>query len=521
MLREVLKYAQGGLCIIPVGKDKKPLISWKEYQERLPTIEELTKWWTDFPDAQIGMITGKISKIIVVDVEAGGETDYLPETATSKTGGGGRHFFYAWVDFIPNAARIRPLTDIRGDGGYVILPPSESFKGKYEWLKKIHPLPFFPKHLFGDNSTFKKTDWVETMKGVGQGERNQTAAQVAGKFIKTFGLEKKDAAWQSLIGWNSFNTPPLSERELQNVFQSILNRENRKPQEKISTNTELEIISNETPIVSLREAVEAQKEKEKSDIIPLGYPVFDSVIKGGVKNGNLIVISGSTGMGKTFLAQNLTYNFLKQGFLSLWFSFEVLYEDLMEKFIEIGLKETNLIFVPFKTPTGSIEWIEQKINEAQDKMIKFVFIDHLGFLTSRKIIKDFGSSPNYAAYLQAICRELKHIAVERKLIIILMTHAKKIEGEMELSDIKDSSGIAQESDLTFLVEREKTLSQGDNDDFTPYSRIKLSKNRPRGIHPRAYFYILNGRLEHDPIYTGLKKNNSIKRKYGLPNQAIE
>lgn len=41
------------MSIIPVGKDKIPLINWKEYQKRKPTEEEIDKWFEDFPEAQI------------------------------------------------------------------------------------------------------------------------------------------------------------------------------------------------------------------------------------------------------------------------------------------------------------------------------------------------------------------------------------------------------------------------------------------------------------------------------------
>jgi hypothetical protein len=62
-------YLDNKMSCFPVGKDKKPLIQWKEYQERRATEEEVDKWIETFPEMQIGIVTGKISGIIVVDIE--------------------------------------------------------------------------------------------------------------------------------------------------------------------------------------------------------------------------------------------------------------------------------------------------------------------------------------------------------------------------------------------------------------------------------------------------------------------
>lgn len=62
-------YINNSMSVIPVGLDKKPLISWKEFQDRKPTMEEVDKWLEQFPDMQLGIVTGKISGIIVVDIE--------------------------------------------------------------------------------------------------------------------------------------------------------------------------------------------------------------------------------------------------------------------------------------------------------------------------------------------------------------------------------------------------------------------------------------------------------------------
>ena len=63
--REKLNYS-----VIPVGPNKKPLVEWKEYQEILPSPGEIREWWLKYPEANIGVVTGKVSNIVVVDIDS-------------------------------------------------------------------------------------------------------------------------------------------------------------------------------------------------------------------------------------------------------------------------------------------------------------------------------------------------------------------------------------------------------------------------------------------------------------------
>ena len=132
-----LAYLKHGFSVIPIGVDKKPLILWKEFQERRATEEEVLGWFEKNPKANVGIVTGAISGIVVIDVEKGGSTEGLTPTVIVKTGGGGFHYYYRHPGFeIKNDSRlIRELTDFRGDGGYVIGPPSLHKSGqRYEWV---------------------------------------------------------------------------------------------------------------------------------------------------------------------------------------------------------------------------------------------------------------------------------------------------------------------------------------------------------------------------------------------------
>ncbi len=230
LLEKALEYSKIDLSIIPVGKDKRPLVEWKEFQTRRATEEEIGQWWKQWPEANIGIVTGGISGIVVVDIEKDGKTEGWPPTAMAKTGGGGFHFYYKHPGkLVPNATRVKELTDVRGDGGYVVAPPSMHSSGvRYEWLTTPEDvgLTDLPEDLLQSQVLETKHQWKESFEGVSEGSRNSAAASLAGKLL--FAIDPdlwKIVAWPAFKEWNQRNRPPLPERELQNVFESILNKE--------------------------------------------------------------------------------------------------------------------------------------------------------------------------------------------------------------------------------------------------------------------------------------------------------
>ena len=92
-IKQATNYLSQGFSVIPVGQDKKPLLKWEDFQRRKPTEEEIKKWAESYTNPNIGIVTGSVSGVVVVDIEAGGSVADLPSTVIVKTGGGGFHFY--------------------------------------------------------------------------------------------------------------------------------------------------------------------------------------------------------------------------------------------------------------------------------------------------------------------------------------------------------------------------------------------------------------------------------------------
>ncbi len=140
-----LRYAERGWSIIPVdGTSKQPLVPWRYFIERRPSIEEIQSWSNRFRGAGIAVITGPVSGIIVLDADgaegvAEAERLGVPKTPTVRTPRGGAHYYFKLPADLPvmkNAVKLgeSKKLDVRGHAGYVVAPYTRRADGKrYEW----------------------------------------------------------------------------------------------------------------------------------------------------------------------------------------------------------------------------------------------------------------------------------------------------------------------------------------------------------------------------------------------------
>jgi len=509
-----LAYLKSGKSLFPCGKNKRPLIpSWEEYQKTPPSVAEVENWWTQFPWANIALVTGKISNISVIDCDLGSDYTQFPKTITIKTGSGGYHLYYQYHEGLGNKTAILPNVDIRSDGGYVVAFPSitedkiedgilKKKGGRYEVINSEKSFSPFPSYIIGEKQAITK-NWKSVLAGSNEGSRNQNASEIIGKLLNTFRVSEWEDVWELTRAWNTFNIPPLSENELRIVFNSICKREIGNRNNEIRP-------EDDVPVLPLFEVV---KQNQKTiATMPTGLAALDNVLRGGIQEGDITIVSGSTGEGKTFLCQSITFLMAAKKIPSLWFSYEMPTNELWRKFEEMGAKSDLVVFSPLKNLTGDIDWIEKKIKEAKQKYgTKIVFLDHLGFLT--KAIKnpnDRSLSANYALYLSSLCRDIKKMAIANEIAIFLLAHKTKDKGSDDTSDIAYSAGIAQEADTVLIIRREKSKNYNSEQIYTQYSWLNITKNRKTGITKKICLEKVNGMLA-ETIYepARYKKEDSI------------
>lgn len=215
---------------------------WQEYQHRLPTDAELAAWFRRWPDANVAIVTGEVSSLVVIDVDPahGGEeslqdmTDRfgpLAETLVARTGGGGRHFYFAAPAdgrAMPSRVALRPGIDVRAEGGLIIAPPSIHPSGRrYAWEDPDltpAPMPHWLVRLLRNPAARRGhpvRHWRDlAARGVEQGARNSTIASFAGHLF-WHGVDP-EIVKELLLCWNRVRAkPPLDDEEVAATVESI------------------------------------------------------------------------------------------------------------------------------------------------------------------------------------------------------------------------------------------------------------------------------------------------------------
>ena len=149
LLRAALAYARRGVPVFPCEPGGKAPLTYNGFWDATTDSRRIGIWWGRWPGANIGVPTGERSGLLVLDVDPrdGGPESLaglertagpLPKTARARTGGGGMHVFFRYPagEGVRNSTgRLGPGLDVRGEGGYVVVPPSRTL-GAYEWLDR-------------------------------------------------------------------------------------------------------------------------------------------------------------------------------------------------------------------------------------------------------------------------------------------------------------------------------------------------------------------------------------------------
>lgn len=237
---------------------------------------------------------------------------------------------------------------------------------------------------------------------------------------------------------------------------------------QIETEKQLAKYNGEDQVISSQEMEiylkETYKEKRKLNL-QSGLASLDDRIQ-SFEGGELTVISGPTGSGKTLLAQTITAYFAHNEQHSLWFTYEVPAYQFLKQFGELCPK----FYMPKTLIGNTLAWINARVTECKLKNgLDAVFVDHLHYLV------DMGTRLNMSLEIGKVMRYLKQMAIKHNVAVFVMAHLEKIKAEVEpdINNLRDSSFVGQEADNVLLVWRKKTDTQK--------AVLKVCKNRRLGI----------------------------------------
>jgi hypothetical protein len=145
-------YAHLGWAVFPLKPASKVPATRNGCRDATTDVEQVERWWRR-ADYNIGIATGTISGLVVVDLDGRRGFDSccllqdihgdLPSTTWCLTGSGGWHAYFTHPGGLRNSAsKVARGIDIRGEGGYVVAPPSIHPDGDlYSWHTRTAPAP--------------------------------------------------------------------------------------------------------------------------------------------------------------------------------------------------------------------------------------------------------------------------------------------------------------------------------------------------------------------------------------------
>ena len=387
-----LRYLQEyKFSIIPVGLDKKPLIKWQGFQKEYPSSEQVKEWWDKWPDAGIGIVTGKLSDLAVIDIDEEQGYDEIKKLLPGDTifpivqsPSGGHHYYFRMPKKeLRLNVRTVPGCDLRAEGGYIIAPPTINTKGKYRWQKSIQstPIPQLPDSYIDfvcRQGVVTLSSNVVTSRQVSSslftdGRRDNDLFHVANCLVKG-GMPNEEILEVLKILGGYCNFP---EKELRIKMQSALERAERRERNlseevrewvlsssgvflssdvvrclQLSSRDELKNLSKILSRLSDEKIIEKHGNKnghfrrvendleildwQKSDVgeFPIALPLdIHKFVK--LQPKNIIVVAGSQNSGKTAFLLNIVKDNMYKYNIN-YFSSEMSEMEFKERIVNFG-----------------------------------------------------------------------------------------------------------------------------------------------------------------------------------------
>lgn len=203
-------YLAINLPVFPCQAGRKKPATERGFHDASLDPALVARWFADGSKYNVAIPTGAVSGGWVLDIDPGKggneslakliEGIAMPPTPIARTGRGGLHYWWAMPEGrkVKSTTNLMPGVDIRGDGGYVVVPPSTLPEGAYEWVVAPWEVPFAecPTDLlkrldkgyqmgkdpdYGDSKSGAGFDIEGALRGVPEGQRDETLFKLASR----------------------------------------------------------------------------------------------------------------------------------------------------------------------------------------------------------------------------------------------------------------------------------------------------------------------------------------------------
>lgn len=251
----------------------------------------------------------------------------------------------------------------------------------------------------------------------------------------------------------------------------------------------------EDRMISSLEMIDKLNSAPAPMVTKTGVPTIDRLLN-GIEGGELIVVTGPTGGGKTTLMMTITRHLAEGQISCAWFTMEETPRQFMNKLQKSGT--VPLFYLPAANTENHIAWLVDRIIEGCVKYnTRIVFIDNLHFLFSLDKMNG-----NMSLEIGDIVTKIKKIAIDFGLSIFLIAHNvdNKLspKAEPNMRDIRDSGMISRTADTVLGVWRIPTCATqedfkkaspqyGEHEEGDCHTKVRIFKNRREGT--LGYFFM--------------------------------
>ncbi len=474
-LRETaLSYARLGLALFPVvSRGKKPLTT-HGCNDATTDPGQIQKWWSKYPTANIGIATGKISGgLVVIDMDIDEDTGVIgyysllewqkehgsfPKSWLCFTGREGYHLYLHSDTEIQNRVGVMDGVDIRGDGGYVIAPPSVHANGRrYEWKYAPEDLPLAdagpPLNALLSIPGNNTDDHFQTPATIPEGERNTTLFKQACS-MRARG-DPEAAILAAIAATNqSICHPPLTQNEINGLVKSAMRYQPGPTRSVTVENGTIKPVKQHEPILAVTAA-----ELDQMEIEPIEWLVKDLLPVG------LSVLGAPSKYYKSYMALGLCLGICTSGrFLGhqcqkhacLYFDLESTKRRPKERIRQIlngKPAPDNLYIITGADDVGRIgDGFERQLIEqlTQHPEIKLVVIDVFQKIRPAAKRNQTGYDRDYDDL-----KVLKQVADQYDIGILLIHHTRKMRDTGDVfNELSGSVGIMGAVDAAWVITRE-------------------------------------------------------------------
>jgi DnaB-like helicase C terminal domain/Bifunctional DNA primase/polymerase, N-terminal/Primase C terminal 1 (PriCT-1) len=505
LLESALRYAALGWPVFPLSpRSKIPYPGSEGFKEATTDKVTITSWWSRQPESNIGIPTAKHRWVLDVDKRSGGfetleelEAKYnkLPNTIRQVTGSGGRQYFFcnSPIDIRNSAGKLGPGLDVRGIGGYVVVPPSIHPSGNpYDWDgmdeiedQKMLPAPQWLIKLLHQTEKHKPAD--DGLAPIPEGQRESYLVGQAGR-LRNASLSEvqilnvlKETNLQRCV-------PPLPEKDIRRIAGSAGQWEpgtittQEPPPEVAAKHTakqaakakqeEVILPRQATAIISEQGGLEGYISAKEETGVLSPWPILNQAT-GGLRAGELIIVAGSTARGKTAFALNYAKQAAKNKVGVALFELEMSESELVDRLLclcgDIELQQVKngrvsdytdleraadilheLPIYIFDCPGLTLALMANSLKRLREQEdIGLVICDNLQLMSGSR------RYDNRVQEVSLLSRGLKLMAKEANLPFLVISHLSRSSGrekrKPELFDLRDSGTIEQDANSVFFL----------------------------------------------------------------------